>query len=108
MTFSKTIVYNDDGTYSVSLKLDEIADIVSGTKPYILLDHYDKNLEGLNKLTIYHEPCLMDSHSKLPDLEAYVLSVHKINRSFSTLIIVTLAIDCVPVEFFDNVPVMII
>ena len=56
-----TIDHNDDGSYSVSLYLDEIAHIISGMRPYILLKQYDKNIETLNKLTIHHKACPMDS-----------------------------------------------
>ena len=47
---STTIDYNEDGTYSINLYLDDIAPIISGVRPYIFLDHYDKNLKGLNNL----------------------------------------------------------
>ena len=105
MSSSKTIKYNQDGTCSVNLNFYEIANIVSGIRPYILLDHYDKNLEGMNKLTINHEPCSMDLFYKLPDLEAFILSVHQVNQPFSTLTIVTLAIECIPGDFFEYVQI---
>lgn len=98
-----TIDHKADGSYSVSLYLDEIAHIVSGMRPYILLKRYDKTIKLLNKLTIHHKACPMDSFPKLPDLEARILSVHKINTFFSKLFIVTLVIDATPGDFFDYV-----
>ncbi len=98
-----TIDHNVEGSYSVSLYLDEIVHIVSGMRPYILLKQFDKNINTLNKLTIHHKVCPMDSFHKLPDLEARILSVHKINTLFSKLFIVTLVIDAPPGDFFDYV-----
>lgn len=100
---STTIDYNQDGTYSVNLKLDDIAPIVSGIRPYIFLDHYDKNLEGLNNLTIHHESRFMDKFLPLPDLEARILSLHVINQDDETLTILTIVIDVIPQDFFDLV-----
>lgn len=98
-----TINHNTDGSHSVGLYLDEIAHIVSGVRPYILLNRHDKNIETLNKLTIHHKACPMDSFPKLPDLEARILSVHKIKTFLRKILIVTLVIDTPPGDFFDFV-----
>ncbi|MBK6959552.1 MAG: hypothetical protein IPH22_15815 [Nitrosomonas sp.] len=98
-----TIDHNADGSNSVNLYLDEIAHIVSGMRPYVLLKRYGKNIKLLNKLTIHHKACPVDSFPQLPDLEARILSIHKINTFFSKLFIVTLVIDTVPRDFFDYV-----
>lgn len=98
---STTLDYNEDGTYSINLYLDDIAPIVSGVRPYIFLDHYDKNLKGLNNLTIHHEPRFMDAFTQLPNLEARILSLHEINQGLETLVILTIVIDVIPKDFFD-------
>ena len=100
---STTLDYNEDGTYSINLYLDDIAPIVSGVRPYIFLDHYDKNLKGLNNLTIHHEPRFMDAFPQLPNLEARILSLHEINQGLETLVILTIVIDVIPKDFFDLV-----
>ena len=97
------IDHNADGSHSVDLYLNEIVHIVSGVRPYILLNRSDKYLKRIHKLTIHHVACPMDSYPKLPDLEARILSVHEIKKFFNKLLIITLVIDAPPSDFFDFV-----
>lgn len=98
-----TLDYNDDGTYSVTLYLNQIAHILSGVSPYILIDHYEKNINTIDKLTIHHAPRTGDSFYQLPNIQAHVLSVHQIHSFCGYLAIVTLVIDAPPSDFFDFV-----
>ena len=97
------IDHNADGSHSVDLYLNEIVHILSGVRPYILLNRSDNYLKRIHKLTIHHVACPMDSYPKLPDLEARILSVHEIKKFFNKLLIITLVIDAPPSDFFDFV-----
>ena len=98
-----TLDYNDNGSYSVTLHLNQIAHILSGVCPYILIEQYDKSLETIDKLTIRHEARMGDSFYQLPDINAHVLSVHQIRSFCSYFAIVTLVIEKPPGDFFDFV-----
>ncbi len=100
---SQSIDYQPDGSYAISLYLDEIAHIVSGVRPYIILDKYDKNLETVKKVKIFHESRSMDAYPQLPDLEASIVSIHQISRFFKPVIIFTLIIEGIPEGFLDFV-----
>ena len=98
-----TLDYHDNGSYSVTLYLDQIAHILSGVCPYILIDQYDKRIKTIDNLTIHHKARTGESFHQFPNIEAHVLSVHQIRSVCSYLAIVTLVIDKPPNDFFDFV-----